>query len=53
MKKQPNITVGVMAEPEIEFSLSGKFLLNSKPFNDGKYSAKIRDRQIIIKQQKI
>jgi len=48
--KQPNITVGVMAESMIEFSLSGKFLLNSKPFNDGVYSAKISDRQIVLKQ---
>lgn len=49
--KQPNITVGVMAEPEIEFSLSGNFLLKNKPFNDGEYSAKIIGRQIIIKQK--
>jgi SpoIID/LytB domain protein len=39
-----------MAESEIEFSLSGKFLLNSKPFNDGVYSAKISDKQIVLKQ---
>ncbi len=51
MKKQPNITVGVMAEPEIEFSLSGNFLLNNKPFNVGVYSAEISDGQIIIKQK--
>ena len=51
MKKQPNITVGVMAEPEIEFSLSGNFLLKNKPFNDGVYSAEISNGQIIIKQK--
>jgi stage II sporulation protein D len=49
--KQPNIDVGVMAEPKIEFSLSGKFLLNNKPFNDGVYSAEISEGQIIIKQK--
>ena len=49
--KQPNITIGVMAETEINFLLSGNFLLNSKALDDGAYSAKISNRQIILKQK--
>ena len=49
--KQPSITVGVMAETEINFLLSGNFLLNSKALDDGAYSAKISNRQIILKQK--
>lgn len=48
---QPSITVGIVAKPEIKFSLSGKFLLNSKSLIDGVYSAKISDSQIIVNEK--
>ncbi len=48
--KQPSITVGVMAKPEINFLLSGKFMFNDKILNDGVYSARINKGEIVLKQ---
>lgn len=48
--KQPNITVGVMAESEVSFLLSGKFLLNAIAIADGVYSAKVHNSQVVLKQ---
>ncbi len=50
MNTQPTIAVGIMAAPEIHFSLSGAFGSSGKAIPEGHYTATLANQNIVVRR---
>jgi len=51
MNTQPTVSVGIMAAPEIHFSLSGSFGSSEKAIPEGQYTATLTGQNIVVKKE--